>query len=327
MAYLTGTISASANPSADLYALMAPKLTEAGYILVDTVVTAPLTRKIWQNPAANNPTGKTYYIDLTYVTAGVGGLVMWIMEDFNTTTDLAYRQAYSGTSSNTIETTYYTATGATGYALGNTTGAPANAANVSVTMSLQTSTASFGFWISITPARIAGVTSIAPDRLLYCGAFTPEPFWASRIGADAFPIVTASLDSLGKAAGGNSGSNTTLAVSRLPRANVLNYSSTAGWNLQAMPLWGGYNAYVPSPSVPTGNTSFYGGAQVVWPIGMHMGYGNMPSGATGGWLGSFIDVGIVAAAGTVARGDTITVNGNPWTFCSVASGYSGLFRQ
>lgn len=326
MTYISGTLT-SANPSADLYALMEPALTSAGYTLVDTVVISTRTHKIWRSNAAGNDANLNWFLDVTYTTTGAGNMWLSPFEDYNAATDTGIRGVvYDATT--TVEQTYYSRYGAVGSALETNWTAAVNTFNA-----IDVSTASFTYWISITQNRVIALSSISVEKVVYCGLWEPNATHAAYVGASSFPLVVGMLGAGTMAAAGGVVGNAGL--TRIPFA-----PSVSRWTRCAV-FWtghyftnhpeGGYGALGAADVNP-----FYGnvlpkGKYVYMVFNTGTGttgfssdnaiYGSNANAAAN--VGKLKDVLSFLAASTVTRGDTVTINGETWVLCSRFSSWYG----
>ncbi len=326
MAYISGTLT-SANPAADLYALIAPALTTAGYTLVDTVVISTRTHKVWKSAAADNVQNLDWFLDVAYTTTGVGSVWLSPFEDFNPTTDLGFRGPYNASNAS-IEGTYYSRYGATGYAL-ETNWATVSSNNNSI----EASTTSFGYWISITINRVIGLSTVSAAKTVYCGLFEPSADHVAHAGASLFPLIVGPLtDSVG--IDGTNTSNTM--VTRAPKATAIS-------NWFYMPRLWSYGAYHIIPEGGFGvlgdiSVNPYIGAQtprgrsiyVVFPPTNGNALGMNTAGAAANItnaaiVGKLRDVLVFAAVPSVSRGDTTTINGDTWILGSKLSSYYAAY--
>jgi hypothetical protein len=300
MTYITGTVGASANPGADLYALLAPALTSAGYTLVDTVVISTRTHKVWKCAAANNSQTLDWYLDVAYPTSGAGNMTLLPMEFYDPATHLAYRFVY-GQSTATLETTFYSRFGASGFALEDTTNWPVNASNV-VVLAFNTSTAAFGYWISVTGDRVAALSSVLPGTILYVGMCTAHPLHVAAVGASAYPLLALAMDTtVGNALWtSTAGSvNTPMLMTRAPKLTTI----PSSWGS----LWGAMPAVGTQITVPGPASTFTQamGVRVVCPIWVmfRSGYGV---------VGTLIGVTYATSSTSITRGDTVTIGADTW---------------
>lgn len=299
--FISGSVT-DANPGPALYALLAPALTSAGFTLVDTVTISTRTHKVWKSAAGNNTQGLDWYLDVAYTTTGAGNLWLAPFEFYDPATDLGYRGVYNN-SITTIENTYYSRYGATGFALETNW-----IQGFSTAASLTLSTAAFGYWVSVTGDRVIGMLGTEPTELLYAGMYGPDPLYAAKVGAAMFPLVMAKCHAQTP--------TTPLAGSPgcgLTRAAV---STSINWGT-ALGLWPATQQAVQLASVPGGSASYPPTAyQVILTAG---------SGAAA-LYGTLIDVAITAASGSVVRADTCTVNAATWLLTSQTNGGALLFK-
>jgi len=312
MTYITGTL-ATANASLDLYNLVAPGLTANGYTLVDTVVIGATTYKVWENPAANNATGLKWFLALRYNTTGSGTLYATVMEDYDPATDLATRMVLSGTSSYTIENTFWSRSGATQYAFenvnwSNATGVPSGNCRI------LTSSSSFGYWISVTNNRIIMMSSLEPTSIYYAGSFEESSFITVIPAGERFPICTAALAS--------SGTNS-IYLTRYPRQSTASKSSSdrvgmmnAGTLIQS--VLNVPNEMLPSPSTLGGMNP------LAWRMPITTGAGTLNNSPGNQIYGALRDVAWVTTTSTITRGDTVTIGGDQWTLAT-AGGSAGAY--
>lgn len=287
MGYITGTLS-DANPGATLHGLLATELTTEGYELADTVVIGASTYKVWKNPAANNPSGKDWFLSIAFATAGAGALRIGVFEEWNPTTDRAYRFS---TYQSAIDVTHRSYAGASAYAL-----------NQIMYVDIETSTASFGYWISISKTRIAAIGSVMPTFLQYVGLYDPFPEYAAAAGSLLLPLVA------GKVSAGRADAGANLGMTRIPPYP----GGSAPYGFLLMPALGASMTTF-YPRLPTGNQIF-GSAFVASKIELIMNDGASPA-----RFGTLYDVVALPVDTTIARGDTVSVDGSTWVLSSVQS--------
>jgi hypothetical protein len=316
MTYITGTISSSNAPS-DLYAQLATALSAAGYTLVDTVVISTRTHKIWMSPAAGNAANKDWYVDITYPTTGGGDITFMPMEFFDPATDLAYRAPYMANSA-IIDATTGSRWGSTGHTLEH--------ANLTYNTStatmhrLITAATSFGYWISVTPNRIVGMTSQLADRIVYVGLYEPLALYSASAGAELFPLCALALDGGAPyGAGNNTPASSRVNLTRIAPINAL---TGQGWNglFYIRPEWTGANINGHMlPGLPADPTTLTNGGRYATRLLLQIASTVAQAGNVGGvlgYLGRPYDVLAMRAAATVVRGDTVSVGGQLWTLCS-----------
>lgn len=321
MTYISGNIT-SANPAADLYALMDPAFASAGFTLVDTVVISTRTHKIWKSNAANNQAGLDWYLDVTYTTTGAGSIWLSPFEDFNAVTDIGTRGPIFDTTT-TIEGTYFSKYGATGSALETNWMAATGTIN-----QITLSTASVGYWMSITQNRVIAMSSLAPSRLVYCGFWEPNTAYSTNAGAALYPLIVGSLDSYLTSTTGTTDGYA--AVTRAPRATTF-----SRWNRIAT-FWTGHFF----PHHPEGGYGVLGAADAspflgtIPPRGKYVYVLMNPS--TGTFtagtvyannsiaavnVGRAKDALSFLSTSTVTRGDTVTIDGDTWVLTSSHATY------
>lgn len=305
MAYATGSIT-DANSSLALYTALASLLTTAGYTLVDTVVISTRTHKVWKSAAANNSMNLDWYLDVAYTTTGVGPLHLTPFEYFDPATDLGYRGAYNGNDT-TIEGTYHSRYGATGYALeSNWSGANSGAG-------VLTAAATFAFWFSVTGDRVIALSSLAPSFVRYAGFYDMHPNYAAAVGAKAFPLIKLTFDNAGYASQGASGCG----VTRLPP--VTNMTTVGSWYYQGAANPEVYLLISQSALVPNND------AAGVSPYACRVRVGSATPSANKAptYMGWLKDVLVVPLSGSVVRGDTVTLSGDTYV-CVTGTNDTGV---
>jgi hypothetical protein len=317
MAYGTSTI-ASANPSADLYTALATLLTTAGYTLVDTQVISTRTHKVWKSAAANNAAGKDFYLDFAYTTTGAGNLTVFPFEDYNATTHLASRGPIAVASS-TVDATTFSYTGSTAAALESAAGG-IHAGNASTGQQLVVTTASFGYWASITGDRVILMSSAEPSSVIYAGTYTPSSAYSATAGSALFPLIWAKLFS-SFTSGGTSASSATASSASAALTRIAPKSAIGNWTSHVNVVGALGSAVNNLPQIPSGDTSMHAFAGVeVNVIGGASGTG------TYGLFGKLIDVENIPAAATVSRGDTITIGASTYVVATPTSGLAVAFK-
>lgn len=314
MAYISNTITDVNAPSV-MYSELEPALITAGYTLEDTVVISTRTHKVWKNPAANNPKGQDWYIDVAYTTTGTGTFGMYVMEGYDAASNLAYRMAmgwqYYTSASTLSAANNYAPYGATGYSLEASqwyvrAGAASDNSTTNRDVSLPAS--SFGYWISVTPQRIAMLFSVAPSMLYYNGLYEPSAEQTLNAGASAFPLVSAMIN------GGEAPNYGMLAMTRFPKiVGSIRYEALASNVAQLMTIFN-------SPTVPSGDTTVSRKFAIRVPL---------TSGATQrGFWGYLIDVAAVWTDAIVTRGDTLTDDTSAtWVLTARANNASLMFKR
>lgn len=314
MAFVYGTIS-DASPGSVLYTAIADGLADEGFVLVDTVVISTRTHKVWKCPAANNSHNLDWYLDVVYSTTGSGSMWFAPFEDFDPATDLGYRGIFANTGSHPVDATTFSRYGSTGYAL------ETNWATTSTGLAFATNTTSFGYWISITPDRIAALSSVAASDVVYSGFYNPHPLHVAAVGTSAvYPLVNTKLHSSGDTVGANP---TESALTRVP--GLTGTTTNAYYHaLYVRSVSTASFFYMPGlPSESTAGFSIRGATPVIL-----MASTNYTGPAT--IWGTLHDVATVRATNTVVRGDTTTIAGSPWILTTAASSsgtyYSILFK-
>lgn len=301
MTYLVGTITDS-NPGPALHAVVDPALISNGYVLVDTQTISTRTHKTYKNPAANNPSGFDWFIDFAYTTTGAGTYGSYIFEDYIPATHLAYRGCYAYYyNPDYIETTYYSHHGTNGYTLesaslgcfaGNTSGNYVN-------RDMNTTTTGFGYWASVTPARVIMINTNQPTAFAYTGVHTPDAGWVANVGSPlAFPTL-----SIWTGPQGGGGAVMTTRVPKMTGTFYWNNVLGINYNPLSWPYLSGGSAAVTStrkasPVYVTMNTYR---------------------------VGTAIDLAIMATD-TVVRGDTISIGGAPYVFTTSNGNLSYLMK-
>ena len=294
MAYATGSIT-DANSSLALYTALASLLTTAGYTLVDTVVISTRTHKVWKSAAANNSMNLDWYLDVAYTTTGVGPLHLTPFEYFDPATDLGYRGPYNA-GNTTIETTYYSRYGATGYALEtNWFGAQSG-------VGLPTS-ASFAYWLSVTGDRVIGLSSLLAWSICYAGFYEPTARFSAMAGAANYPLVKSEFNDPGGVSTGSYGG-----ITRAPKSSTLNnpwlYAGGVAPEVSSMPVREGTVTTPP----PSGAPSIACRAALGSPVSGTPSFDPLP--------GYLRDVLFVRSVNTVVRGDTFTVGSDTYVLGS-----------
>jgi hypothetical protein len=321
MTYATGTIT-DANPGPTLYAAMESTFLAAGFTLVDTVVISTRTHKVLKSDAADNDRGKTWYLDIHYPTTGItGGMFMAPFEDFNPTTDLAFRGPYTGASNTTIESTYYSRFGATGSALEASWANTASFTNLDCALT----TGAMGWFLSATTDRVIFMSTAAPAELHYVGFFEPTADHVAAAGAALYPLVVAHFNTASSSAACTTSSAASMAFTRVPPMAAINWGS-AGFIDMPYAQMGG--------TIGTGGNFAATGKTNLAKRPVVMGTGSLTSSAasaaTGGLglVGFLIDVANSWTDGTVLRGDDLTdTNSDVWTGIEDSSNVGLWFRQ
>jgi len=288
--YITGTVT-DANPGPALHAVMATTLTAAGYTLVDTVVIATRTHKIWKSPAAGNTQNLDWYLDVAFTTAGAAVFGITPFESFDPATDLGYRGVYLA-SQTTTDAATGTRFGATGFALETNWFSVASTGGASSWPAALTASTQFGYWCSINANRVILMVSGTPGYPQYAGFYEPDPLYAAKAGANIYPLVGGVLGGMSRSVG-----LANAAIARIAPQTL----AAAGWDDTMEPetiLHGS------RPDLPAGSTSSY--PFVASRIGLSSSTTALSRfGRWGWWYDSY-----QLASSTVVRGDTCIIDGN-----------------
>lgn len=328
MTYITGQLT-DANAPAALYALMEPAFISAGYTLEDTVIIGTRTHKVWKSPALLNAEGKDWYLDVAYTTTGTGSIWLGAFETYDVGTHTAgfgpftslHEYGMSG-----LDATEGSRFGATKYAL------ETNWSHISGGLGeIPISTSAMGYWISITADRVIAVSSASSTNLIYCGIFESSPEWVDACEAVAPGKVRALLTSRMDAPAAtrptlyydNCGVKSAITRALPNQADQLyfwSYSITLGPQV----LEGGSKAaYAQVDTGIEANSAVTKPQPVGERLGIWMGYRSMPK---RGYIGEVSDVARFKASAAVSRGDTITIDGQPWVLATQLGGYCFAFK-
>lgn len=299
MTYISGTLTDS-NAPATLYGACATALGSAGYTLVDTVVIATKTHKVWKSPAGSNLAALDWYLDVAYTTTGAGSLWMTPFEFFDPATDLGYRGPYSAASAS-VDAASGTRYGAAGSALETNWSPSAVLANAG----LVCPATSFAYWISITTNRVMMMGSINPTYIHYTGLYEPDPLWAAR-ATNLFPLWT------GRLADGYLSVNTEKALIR-----VSPFTAISAWSAMGNPT--GAVQVSEAPAIPGGITT--GSPFVATRIQITGAAAPVPVPRFGYLYG----VGVLPTVGVV-RGDTVTIGSDTWICTTTGTQFSGIMQ-
>lgn len=331
MTYISGTLVDSNAPSV-LYPTIASALTSAGFTFVEAVVVSTRTHQIWKSPAASNPANKDWYLDVAYVTTGVGSFGFYVYEGYNATTHKAIRPVYGEASGTTVEQTYYThsSNGANERTLESfSPGAGRAVPSYGVGHFDWTLPAtSFGYWISITTTRVCALFSTNPTQVFYGGLYTPAPHMVAASPSLIYPLCMTVMQGQVANIMGGSGSygSGSILLSRLPKlSSVYTSSSYYGWGSIARPAMD--LIYANGPAFGTGSPNVQpataGEVQIVTGPGPDNTTPPQP-----GWIGTLIDIMVIPATGMV-RGDSISISGitEPFLLSTTSSSHAACFRQ
>lgn len=319
----------NANPAATLAAAMDTALLAEGYTLEDTVVIGTRTHKVYKSPAAINAEGLDWYLDLAYTTTGNGSVWMGAFETYDAVAHTAGFGPYC-TSSTTVDATEFSRYGSTKYALETNWGHISN--NLA---QIECQTSAFTYWVSITGDRIIAMTSVNAVKVNYVGHLDPYAPWKAKVAATTpgkwNPIVTCNvtIPAADHAYGMGKG-----ALSRVPPVAITVSWSSGGMSIRssssgASPSTGtstngGCGIGGPSGHVDTGESPYLDGGPLADTIQVVV---QRSGGSTNisGWghaAGLLYDVGRFGTSGatSVVRGDTTTVDGDPWVLASATGG-------
>lgn len=318
MTFITGTIT-SATPGPALYAVIETAALADGWTLDDTVVIGSNTHKVLKSAAAGNTYNLDWFLDINFPTSGTsGGIRFAAFEDFNSSTDLAYRGPFTNSSS-IIDGSTYSRYGATGYALETNW---ANGASHSG-MSNALSTSAFTYWISITRDRIVVMLSTQQNTMHYAGFYEASDGHLAHAGADAFPLITTRVTpSSSPTSPTSSSSSPSSSLTRLPKAESLsNWNANSSTWAVLMPFVLGSGTIASDglmPSQISGETTIHPVPIVAGVTSIGLG-GSTPS----GFIGTLMGVASAAANTVVTRGDTVTVGSDVWYLTTPVNSGSG----
>jgi hypothetical protein len=288
--YATGTINDASTYGISLYNAIAAALTAEGWTLVDTIVISTRTHKVWRNDSTRSALGKTWYLALSYLTSGASNVSIRPFEDFDTGGDLGIRGcAY--VSATTIESTYFSRFGATGYALDSANWLSAT----SSLCELQAVGSSFTYWIVVDADHIKGISSTSPTFFRYVGLLEPTLDHADYAGAALLPLALVSNLS------GNDANFYTY-LTRAPRMTAMLANWNTGINAYLRPHEGA--AGVLNGSVSPLINKRRGSCLWVQPS------------ATEAAFGRAKDVAVFRSAAGVTAGDRVTIDGETWVLSS-----------
>lgn len=304
MTFITPTIPADANPGPLVYAELATAMLALGWTLEDTVVIGARTHKVLKSAAAGNTRGLDWYLDISYPTTGVAtGLLLAPFEGYDAATDLGLRGPYSASSS-TIDATTYSRFGATGQAL-ETNWTNIGATHTSLDSPL--STTSFGVWASITRDRVILMVSGEASQVSYAGFFIPTAAHIAHAAAALYPLIMVRLSTSAERDTNTTASSVEAAVTRIPKL------SGVGWDNSCVVLT---NLLAMNGKVG-GAASGADGQITSAPYVVGLGGANFDGSAQ--FVGELDGVQCAWADGVVVRGDTVTVDGDPFVTSSVNS--------
>lgn len=320
MTFISGSIS-SADPGPALYAEIETAALAAGFTFVKTVTIGARTHKILKSPAASNSQGLDWYLDIGFPTTGDGSRLSFTpFEDFDSSTNKGIRGPVYGYGS-TIESTYFSRYGATGYEL--ETNWSAGAAGE---MYMALSTSSFAYWISVTTDRIISMLSTAPTFMQYAGFYEPTPEHVAAAGSHLFPLIVCKVGTAYTSSGSTNPGSSTVCVNRLPTVTSAQLAATRngyGWS----------HNMIPNSTEAVNTDGVIGGA--VAPVTAQRTMRRLPiifGSNTFNDLGPFtrlghlIDMASGRGVSTILRGDTVTIDSDTWYLTSYNSNCVTGFR-
>lgn len=316
MTYITGTLT-DINPPATLYAAVDSALAAAGYVFVETVTISTRTHKIWKNPAANNATGKDWYLNVAYTTTGLGTFGFYVYEDYDSTLHQCIRPVLCQWSDGTLpDATYGSRFGSTKKSLEDTSLLTRPGTNTNMKVDQNLPTTSFAYWISISKDRVAWLTSINPNDIYYAGAYSPSSDYAAAAGAGLFPLVMIGVRGQGNTPGDY---QPTGGLSRIyPYVGSVTGGSYGWSGIVSIVTHGNLGRLPRIPSetsvlLPKSGVPYY-----LWPYDSFKG---------GPW-GKLIDV-LCFPVDSALRGDTVTLTGitEPFILSTHTTNFSGGFRS
>lgn len=325
MTYIDASWTTAADPAATLAAALHGALIAEGYTLEDTVVIGTCTHKVYKSAAAINTEGIDWYLDVAYTTTGAGSVWLGAFETYDTVAHTAGLGPYRGTSS-AVDPVEFSRFGATKYAL------ETNWSHISANLArIQTQASAMAYWVSITPTRVIALSSVSSSSVVYCGQFNPYQPWKAKVASETpgkwNPLTTLTLVTPHSQSHGSMG---TCVVNRVPPVaslgsnrwdytTVLKSASGAADNSN-----GGNSNGGPSGYIDNGWSPYLAGG----PLGDRIQivierapYQSLP-GNWGHCAGHLYDVARFGTSGStsVLRGDTATVDGDPWVLASATSG-------
>lgn len=291
MTYASGTIT-DANPGPAFVAVIEAALTANGWTLEDTNVISTSTYRTWKNPAANNVTGKDYFISLRYTTTGAGSYGHYVHETWDPTSNLGqgFVTGYTGTQSIT----------APNHRLLDTAVA-LDSSFITGTPAISLPSSSFGYWVSATANRLILLVSSDPTNVYYVGNYVPDQNFVDAAGAAMLPLIRARVPE----------ANATNNITRLPQFVGSSAPSSLVDTVAASTMTGNF----PTPSIPAGDLS----------IGVRRGIRVPIRALNRNVLGYIPDLLLFRCSTTVARGDTIAIDGVNWVMSTYSDGGSHSF--
>lgn len=310
MTYITGSMTDS-NAPATLAGLIHTALLSEGYTLEDTVVIGTRTHKVYKSAAAINTEGIDWYLDVAYTTTGSGSIWFGAFEEYDAVAHTGGFGPYGGSIDSTApDAIEYSRYGASKYAL------ETNWTHVSQNLArLQTTTNPMAYWVSVTPTRVIGLTTVSPAAPVYCGQFKPYLPWKTKCQEVApgkwNPLVTCS------------GAGSCVGFTRIPPSRSI--YGNGGWaGMAFLGVVGLTAATIYGNSTPQGAAGYIdsnSSPYVTGPLGEALTLGISRGGSASMWghiVGDLYDVARFGSSGatSIMRGDTATVDGDPWVLAS-----------
>jgi hypothetical protein len=314
MTFITPTIPADANPGPLVYAELETALLGVGYTLEDTVVIGARTHKVLKSAAAGNTRGLDWYLDVSYPTTGIAsGVLLAPFEGYDPATDLGLRGPYSNASA-TVDATTFSRYGATGQAL------ETNWVNTASYSSVDTplATSSFGVWASVTRDRVILMASTEPTQVSYTGFFTPSAQHITHASDALYPLIMTRLSGFNDRSSTSTASAVTACLTRVPRRAGINWYQSVVFGPDFRRMGG----------VVGGIASSVTGVVSCSPFTVGIGYDSWggPNGYVLAPVGELDGVRCAWGDAAVVRGDTVTVDGDPFVTSSVLSNACLLFE-
>ena len=315
MTFLTGAIN-NANPGPALYAVIETAALALGWTLEDTV-TPGATHKVLKSAAAGNARNLDWFLDINYPATGItNGIRFAPFESYIAASDTAVRAPHVSTST-VIDATTHSRYGAAGSLLesANWTIGP-NSTGMSLTLST-----SFTYYISITRNRIIVLLTSDPTNMAYTGFFLPSAAHIAHAGSALFPLIQTRIPATGAPSASSNGTLTSMATTRAPTLTTFPSGMSWGNLLGVMP------DYASAEGIPGTGVSPFTGRIALAP--MRVLFGNSTASASQGLssrVGLLEDVGIAQAAGTVTRGDTLTIGSDTW-YTTGISGVTSVYMR
>lgn len=194
MGYKEGTIAATADSSAAMYAVLATELTAAGYTLVDTVTIGSRTHKVWKSPAASNALGQDWFLDVAYTLTGVSPVYLMPFEQWDAAEKKAIRAPFWGPIALPVDAATGSRFGNTGYALEDGSWGGYYQAGGQWCPLIVTASATFAYYLHVTADRII-MHSQASGETCYVGLLKPSAELLAVPSYIPFPLYTVKWNS------------------------------------------------------------------------------------------------------------------------------------